>query len=234
MVQKLLSFARQQVLGLIALFVALGGTSYAVATGSIDSREIKDGTIRSKDIRNGQVRSGDLKNNDVRSTDVRDRSLLSRDFKPGQLPPGPPGPKGDRGGSAPSDSYRRSSTVPDNAIGAPLLLEANSFGRLNLRCSDENGVAGNENPTMSVEFANTAPFPLNFARQLGTGAPVIGELPSGAVHTMAVPSADAYRLHLESSGVNALYEGFARQLGQGTPSGHCLLVGVVETIAPGG
>ena len=36
----------------IALFVALGGTGYAAATGSIDTREIKNSTIRGKDVKN--------------------------------------------------------------------------------------------------------------------------------------------------------------------------------------
>jgi hypothetical protein len=71
----------------IALFIALGGTSYAVATGSIDSREIKNGTIRSEDIRDNQVRS----------RDVRNKSLRADDFKPGELPSGAKGPQGLQG-----------------------------------------------------------------------------------------------------------------------------------------
>jgi hypothetical protein len=55
------------------LFIVLGGTSYAVATGSIDSREIKNNTVRSRDIRN----------NDVASKDVRNWSLLAKDFAAG-------------------------------------------------------------------------------------------------------------------------------------------------------
>ena len=39
------------VISLIALFVSLGGVSYGLATGSIDSREIKNRTIRNKDVR---------------------------------------------------------------------------------------------------------------------------------------------------------------------------------------
>jgi len=84
---KLSYILRQQTLGAIALFVALGGTSFAVATGSIDSREIKNNTVRSKDIRNS----------DIRSKDVRNGSLLARDFKLRQLPVGPQGPKGHTG-----------------------------------------------------------------------------------------------------------------------------------------
>jgi hypothetical protein len=80
------------VVSLIALFCSLGGVSYAVATGSIDSREIKNNTVRSKDIRN----------NDVRSRDVRNSSLLARDFRPGQLPAGPRGPQGPAGAGGPA------------------------------------------------------------------------------------------------------------------------------------
>jgi len=71
----------------VCLFIVLGGTSYAVATGSIDSREIKNNTVRSKDLRN----------NTVRSRDVRNFSLLARDFRPGQLLRGPRGRRGPRG-----------------------------------------------------------------------------------------------------------------------------------------
>ena len=43
------------IIACVALFLSLGGVSYGVATGFIDSREIKNNTIRTKDIRNGQV-----------------------------------------------------------------------------------------------------------------------------------------------------------------------------------
>ena len=79
---------------LVALFVALGGTSYAVATGSIDGREIKNNTVRTKDLRN----------NDIRSGDVRDRSLLARDFRAGQLPAGARGATGATGATGAAGS----------------------------------------------------------------------------------------------------------------------------------
>ena len=89
---KLLAYLRRHHVALLALFVALGGTSYAAATGSIDSREIKNNAVRSKDIRNNQVQS----------RDVRNFSLLEKDFKPGQLPAGPTGPLGPRGATGPT------------------------------------------------------------------------------------------------------------------------------------
>ena len=40
---------------LVALFVALGGTSYAVATGSIDSREVRNYSLTGKDMKKDGV-----------------------------------------------------------------------------------------------------------------------------------------------------------------------------------
>jgi hypothetical protein len=67
------------VIACIALFVSLGGVSYAVATGFIDSRELKDNTIRSKDVRNNTLRTFDIRNNEVRGFDIRNSSVQGRD-----------------------------------------------------------------------------------------------------------------------------------------------------------
>ena len=50
---KRLSISRPSpalIISIISLFVALGGVGYAAATGSIDSREIKNNSVRSKDV----------------------------------------------------------------------------------------------------------------------------------------------------------------------------------------
>jgi hypothetical protein len=54
----------------LALFLALGGTSYGLTSGSVDSREIRNNTIR----------TGDLRNNEVRSRDIRNRTIVARDL----------------------------------------------------------------------------------------------------------------------------------------------------------
>jgi hypothetical protein len=76
-----LTFAN--VVSMIALFVALGGSSYAAVT--ITGKQIKDSTITTNDIKNG--------------------SLLKIDFKAGQLPRGATGATGATGlqGSAGHD-----------------------------------------------------------------------------------------------------------------------------------
>jgi hypothetical protein len=68
------------VIALLALFVSLSGVSYGVATGFIDSREIKNNEIRSLDIRDNQVRSRDIRNNEVRGIDIRNSTVQSRDI----------------------------------------------------------------------------------------------------------------------------------------------------------
>ena len=101
-----LSYAN--VVASLALFIALGGTSYAALT------------ITSKNVKNGSLTGKDIKNASVASADVRDGSLLSKDFRPGQLaagvpgPQGAAGPKGDPG--APGD---KGDAGPKGDTGAP-------------------------------------------------------------------------------------------------------------------
>jgi hypothetical protein len=73
------------VVATLALFLALGGTSYAVA--QLGSGDIRDNSIRSRDVRDNSLGSGDIHN----------RSLLRRDFKRGQVPKGRRGKAGPRG-----------------------------------------------------------------------------------------------------------------------------------------
>lgn len=78
------------VVGLIALFVALGGTSYA----AINLPKASVGTAQ---LKNGAVSAQKVKSNAIGSAKVKDGSLLAKDFKAGQLPAGPAGPQGPAG-----------------------------------------------------------------------------------------------------------------------------------------
>jgi hypothetical protein len=68
------------VIALIALFVSLSGVSYGVATGFIDSREIKNNEVRTGDLRNNDIRTRDLRNNEVRGRDIRNSTVQGRDI----------------------------------------------------------------------------------------------------------------------------------------------------------
>jgi hypothetical protein len=98
------------VLGTIAIFISLGGVSYGVATGSIDSREIKNNTVgtkdiknnslRGKDIRTGTVLSGDVRNSTLTGTDVRNDSLTGNDVLESSLGKVPSATTADTAGAA--------------------------------------------------------------------------------------------------------------------------------------
>jgi hypothetical protein len=72
---------------LLALFVALGGSSYAAL-------QVPNNSVGSKKLKNNAVTTNKIKNGAVNSNKVKNGSLLNSDFKAGQLPAGPQGPRG--------------------------------------------------------------------------------------------------------------------------------------------
>ena len=84
----------------LALFVALGGSSYAAIT------------VTGKNVRDGSLTGSDVKNSSLGTADVKNGSLLAGDFKGGQLPAGPRGPFGAAGPQGP-----RGGTGPQGATG---------------------------------------------------------------------------------------------------------------------
>jgi hypothetical protein len=63
------------VVAVIALFVSLGGVSYGLATGAIDSREIKNNSVRSRDVRNLSLTGRDMGADRVGGGAVKESSL---------------------------------------------------------------------------------------------------------------------------------------------------------------
>jgi hypothetical protein len=106
---------------MIALFVALGGTGYAV-------------TVLPKN----SVGTAQLKKNAVISSKVKNHSLLAADFKLGQLPAGaagPPGPAGAAGASGPSGPAGLIDTSKLSVVaGSEVSVPANSFATGTKEC----------------------------------------------------------------------------------------------------
>ena len=103
------------VISLIALVVAMGGTSYAAISlpaNSVGTTQLKKKAVTRKKLAANAVTSAKVKNG----------ALLAKDFKAGQLPAGPrgpmgltgpAGPKGDKGAKGdrgPSDAFDRTNT----------------------------------------------------------------------------------------------------------------------------
>jgi hypothetical protein len=82
----------------IAVFVALGGTSYAVSRlprNSVGATQIRSGAVSTSEIKRGAVRSTDIRD---RGVALRDLSISARNSLRGQT--GPPGPQGSPGAPA--------------------------------------------------------------------------------------------------------------------------------------
>jgi hypothetical protein len=69
----------------LALFISLGGVSYGVATGFIDSRELKNNTVRTQDIRNNDIRGKDIRNSTIGGRDVALNTLTGSDINESKL-----------------------------------------------------------------------------------------------------------------------------------------------------
>jgi Collagen triple helix repeat (20 copies) len=84
MLSSVLRHVRRNVVAYVALFIALGGSSYAatkLAANSVGTRQLKNGAVT--------------------GAKVKSHSLLVKDFKSGQLNAGAQGPAGARGATGP-------------------------------------------------------------------------------------------------------------------------------------
>lgn len=87
---NVLGYVRGQHMGLVALMVAMGGTSYAAVS-------LPSHSVGTPQLKNGAVTKVKLGKDAVRSSNVADHSLLASDFMAGQLPTGPRGAPGANG-----------------------------------------------------------------------------------------------------------------------------------------
>jgi hypothetical protein len=94
----------ERVTATLALFVALGGTSYAALT--IHSGDVADNTLRSRDVRDSTLRSRDLLNRTVRARDIRRNSLGAGVVNESTLGKVPRAARADRVGNAKEEDLR--------------------------------------------------------------------------------------------------------------------------------
>ena len=100
------------VIACLALFISLGGVSYGLATGYIDTGAIRNNTVRTQDLRNNDIRAVDIRNSTIRSRDVALNTLTGNDInesKLGQVPSA--ATSDDLGGVAASDYLRRKTSA---------------------------------------------------------------------------------------------------------------------------
>ena len=83
-----LTFAN--VMSVIAVFIALGGASYAAI-------KLPKNSVGSRQIKKNAVNAAKIKKNSINSAKVKNGSLRAADFEAGQFPQGPRGPQGSQG-----------------------------------------------------------------------------------------------------------------------------------------
>lgn len=115
MARAVLSHARDNVIAYLALFVALGGTSYAAV--KLPAKSVGTKQIRSKAVTTSKLRDGA-----VTGAKVKPGSLTASAFAPGQLgtgAPGATGPKGETGAAgATGPKGETGATGPKGETGA--------------------------------------------------------------------------------------------------------------------
>jgi hypothetical protein len=117
-------YIRRHHIALLALFLALGGTSYAAISlpkasvgtdqlkhASVTTTKIAPGSVTGKRLDDGAVARNKIRDGAVDSAKVGDGTLLARDFASGQLPAGATGPAGPAGPAGPPG------TAADSTVG---------------------------------------------------------------------------------------------------------------------
>ena len=92
----IVTYIRQHHVGLLALFIALGGTAWAAAT--INSKDVVDNSLKSVDLKDGKgVKGVDVEDESLESVDIKDEAVTGADVQDGSLGPADLAPGSDSG-----------------------------------------------------------------------------------------------------------------------------------------
>jgi hypothetical protein len=124
------------VMSVIALFIALGGTGYAAIT-------LPKNSVGAKQIKKNGVGVSEIRKNAVRSGEVRNGALRAADFAAGQLPVGLPGPQGPQGPQGVQGGLGTFGSVTTQFEQAATALPDNTKASYDVHCPEgQTGVAG--------------------------------------------------------------------------------------------
>jgi hypothetical protein len=174
-----LSFANS--ISLIALFVALGGTSYAaLSKNSVGAKQIKKNAVGASEIKKNAVRASEIRSNAVASGDIADNGVSGADL---------------------ADNSVGAGELADNSVGAPEIAN-NGVGSTEIA----DGTVGTGEVTngslLAGDLAPDVLGPTAFARIDGNGALVGGTAQQkGVTVTMIQHDAGAAAAELTGAGV---------------------------------
>ena len=195
---RLLRHLRFNAVAYLALFVALGGTSFAAAA-----------VVTGKNVRDNSLTGRDIRNSSLTGTDVKDRSLTFADFN-GSVPgaAGERGPKGDTGEAGPKGEIGPRGLPGLNGTPGPITgdLPSGVTVRGAYAISYPNGDWSSSNPAWTpISFGLRLPSEPSVAV-----VPLGGPKPAGCSGTVTSPQADP--------GYLCIYRGF--EVGFAGPSFH--------------
>ena len=170
-VERIGNHLRSNMLGLVAIFIVIGGTAYAV-NGSLRGRN----TVGTKDIINGQVKGRDIHKGAVQSSDVRRNDLTGRDiseaslnFAPGARAYGVLNPQSCR--PVPGQPVTCQVDEPTAGITQVTRPETGVY------CVRATGIDPEENPAaVSVDQFNSLPDPGDAVAMTNTGGRCGGQM----------------------------------------------------------
>jgi len=137
------------IVSVVALIVALGGTSYAALSlpkNSVGTKQLKKNAVTGAKVKNSSLTGSDIKNHSLTGSDLAKGAIPAGP----QGPAGPAGPKGDTGakgdtGDTPTKVYKRTANAGDTITIA-------TYGPFTLKgkCSGTTG-----NPTAQWQIATS-------------------------------------------------------------------------------
>jgi hypothetical protein len=175
-----LSFAN--VVACLALFVALGGSSYAalrvdssmIANNSVTSKDLKNNGVRGRDIHKGTVRGTDVRDNDLQGRDVRNDTLSGSDVRESSLGAVPSALNSQTLGGKPASGFLASDKLvrvgPVRlSLGENKTLVSSGPFTWKGSCSDDGG--GSTRVTVTVETTEADSYTGTFGSPVGAFGP---------------------------------------------------------------
>jgi len=179
-------YVRRNLLGIIALYVALGGTAWALQANSVKSRHIVNGQVHTPDLGAAAVTGAKVANGTLGGADVADDSLKGTDIDEASLQglpaTGPAG--GDLAGNFPNPQIAAGAVggneVANNSLPFIKLASPGTFHEFDINLSFENdairwGLANNGVQAAEISDGSVG------AAEIGTGAVGSAEIGGNAV-----------------------------------------------------
>jgi hypothetical protein len=172
-IRRHLSFAN--VVSLLALFIALGGTAWGVANNSVGSKQIRNGQVKKVDLHKHAVTHAKVAKNAIGTNQVRDGSLSASDVNNTiQLALSNPCPAGQAISSITQQGSASCSLIPGSVSLGALTAQVNALaGQVAALCGSIRSQAES-----NFSALDSASLPVSGLPGLPVTLPNLGSLPA--------------------------------------------------------